>query len=65
MVHSSFYYAKRDGSQFIVNRLAENLNITTSYELKSVQLVENNKLSINKNDKIPPIISSQTPSTQR
>jgi protoporphyrinogen oxidase len=52
MVHSSFYYAKRDGSQFIVNRLAENLNITTSYELKSVQLVENNKLSINNNDKI-------------
>jgi len=52
MVHSSFYYAKRDGSQFIINRLAENLNITTSYELKSIQLVENKKLSINNNDKI-------------
>lgn len=52
MVHSSFYYAKRDGSQFIVDRLAENLNITTSYKLNKIKLLNNNQLSINDDNKI-------------
>lgn len=48
MVHSTFYYPKRDGSQFIINRLAEALNINTSYEVSDIS-VKGNKISINKN----------------
>jgi protoporphyrinogen oxidase len=37
MVHSRFYYPVRDGSQFIINRLAEGLDITTSYTVSSIK----------------------------
>jgi protoporphyrinogen oxidase len=37
MVHSSFYYPKRGGSQFIINRLAEDLNIMNE-EVASIHL---------------------------
>jgi protoporphyrinogen oxidase len=46
MVHSTFYYPVRDGSQFIVNRFAENLDITLSYEVCSINYI-NNSLVIN------------------
>ena len=46
MVHARFYYPVRDGSQFIVNRLAENQNIETSYQVEEISSV-NNQLSIN------------------
>lgn len=46
MVHSTFYYPKRDGSQFIINRLSESLNITTSYTVTHISL-EENKVFIN------------------
>jgi len=36
MVHSSFYYPKQDGSQFIVNRLAENLNIECNNNIENI-----------------------------
>lgn len=36
MVHATFYYAKEEGSQFIVNRLAEGLTIKTDYAVQSV-----------------------------
>jgi protoporphyrinogen oxidase len=36
MVHSSFYYAKVNGSQFIADRLAENLNIIYNAEIKNI-----------------------------
>lgn len=45
MVHATFYYPKRDGSQFIVNRLSETLDITTSYDVTSIK--SNGHLSIN------------------
>lgn len=48
MVHSTFYYPERDGSQFIINRLAESLNITTSYNVSDISVWEN-KISINNN----------------
>ncbi len=48
MVHSTFYYPKRDGSQFIINRLAESLNIMPSYTVTSIS-AEENKISINNN----------------
>ncbi|MEJ7682716.1 MAG: hypothetical protein WKG06_33630 [Segetibacter sp.] len=46
MVHSTFYYPKRDGSQFIINRLAESLKIVLSYDVSNIS-VEENKISIN------------------
>ncbi|MES2330188.1 MAG: FAD-dependent oxidoreductase [Bacteroidota bacterium] len=45
-VHATFYYPVRDGSQFIVNRLAEGLNIQRSYEVKSVAIREK-KIQLN------------------
>jgi protoporphyrinogen oxidase len=49
MVHSTFYYPKRDGSQFIINRLAESLDITSSYDVTCISTVDN-KISINNNN---------------
>ncbi|TDO19016.1 protoporphyrinogen/coproporphyrinogen oxidase [Pedobacter duraquae] len=46
MVHATFFYPKRDGSQFIVNRLAEGLNIRTSYQVSEINWVDG-KLVIN------------------
>lgn len=39
MVHSTFYYAKVDGSQFIVNRLAENLDIKAGNAINKIDKV--------------------------
>ncbi|GHT02657.1 UDP-galactopyranose mutase [Bacteroidia bacterium] len=36
MVHSSFYYPKQNGSQFIANRLAENLDIAYDQDITSI-----------------------------
>ena len=47
MVHASFYYAKKNGSQFIVDRLAKGLKINCSYNVSSIELVDNNQLSVN------------------
>jgi protoporphyrinogen oxidase len=46
MVHSTFYYPTRDGSQFIVNRLSEDLDITLSYHVNSVRYSDK-RLSVN------------------
>ena len=35
-VHSRFYYAKQDGSQFLVNRLSEGLNIICQHPVRSL-----------------------------
>lgn len=37
MVHATFFYAKEEGSQFIVNRLAEGLSIKTSTALSLLE----------------------------
>jgi len=47
MVHASFYYPKKNGSQFIVDTLSKGLNIATSTPLVSVGL-DNGKLLLNK-----------------
>ena len=52
MVHSTFYYPRRDGSQFIVNRLSEGLSINCSYQVQSIEYIENKGISINKESKI-------------
>lgn len=46
MVHASFYYPKRDGSQFIVNRLAEQQNIRLSYHVSDIS-VNDYQLAVN------------------
>lgn len=37
MVHATFYYARENGSQFIVDRLAKGLNIRTSYRVETLE----------------------------
>jgi protoporphyrinogen oxidase len=37
MVHSTFYYAKEDGSQFIANRLAQGINIQFNSTIQSIE----------------------------
>jgi protoporphyrinogen oxidase len=46
MVHSRFYYPVRDGSQFIINRLAQGVDITTSYNVSSIKY-DGNAISVN------------------
>jgi len=41
MVHATFYYAKENGSQFIVDRLAEGLNIKTAYPVQQLEATAN------------------------
>ena len=38
MVHSFFYYPKENGSQFIIDRLAEGINIQTDFEIRTLEL---------------------------
>jgi protoporphyrinogen oxidase len=52
MVHSTFYYPRKDGSQFIANRLSEGLTINCSYQVKSIEYIKKKGLSINKENKI-------------
>jgi protoporphyrinogen oxidase len=47
MVHSTFYYAKRDGSQFIINRLAENQQISLSYIVSDISVTNSGSVSVN------------------
>lgn len=47
MVHASFFYPKRDGSQFIVNRLSEGQNINLSFNVDEISVTANNQLAIN------------------
>ena len=37
MVHSSFWYAKKDGSQFLANRLAENLKVVYNSTITRIE----------------------------
>jgi protoporphyrinogen oxidase len=46
MVHSAFFYPKNSGSQYIVNRLAEGLNIQFNSEVRTIES-RNNKLVVN------------------
>jgi hypothetical protein len=49
MVHSSFYYPKTGGSQFIIDRLSENLKINLSFNVSSIDSIDN-RLVINKGE---------------
>lgn len=41
MVHSTFYYPVRGGSQFIANRLAEGLNINCNVDINNINIIDN------------------------
>jgi protoporphyrinogen oxidase len=49
MVHSSFYYPKRDGSQYIIDRLSQKLDINLSYEVVNIK-EEQGHLILNNGD---------------
>lgn len=52
MVHSTFFYPCKNGSQFIVDRLAEGLVINKAYDVQSIERLDEKSLSINSGDKI-------------
>ena len=39
-VHSSFFYPKKEGSQFVANRLSEGLEIHYNVDVKSIEKIE-------------------------
>lgn len=43
-VHSTFWYEKKDGSQFIANRLAEGLNIVYNSEIITIEFLQESKM---------------------
>lgn len=49
MVHATFYYPVRNGSQFIIDRIATGLDITTSYTVSSIKH-EGSKVVVNDGD---------------
>lgn len=57
MVHSTFFYPKNNGSQFIINRLAENQDINLNYKLESISY-DNQELIINNTTKTDYVIYS-------
>ena len=57
MVHSSFYYPIKNGSQFIANRLVRGLNVNYNYNVKSIKKDKfTNKWVINNELKFDSII---------
>jgi protoporphyrinogen oxidase len=46
MVHSTFFYPINGGSQFIINRLAEGLNIKCGLEVNNIEII-NDKIFLN------------------
>jgi len=55
MVHSTFFYARNEGSQFIINRLAEGLNIRLNFEVNKIEKV-GNYFQINGNEQFDAVI---------
>ena len=47
MVHASFYYPAKDGSQFIINRLAEGQDVKVGYRVNRIKIAEGSLLKIN------------------
>ncbi len=56
MVHSTFYYAKRNGSQFIIDRLAEGLKIKLNSMLSQLSIEDTGQLSLNNNSLVTDIL---------
>jgi protoporphyrinogen oxidase len=52
MVHASFFYPRRGGSQFIVDRLAQGLTVICSFQVNTIDIYPDKKLTVNNGDKI-------------
>lgn len=52
MVHNLFFYPRTGGSQFIVDRIAENQNISLNYRVETIQTTPSGELSVNYGDHI-------------
>lgn len=46
MVHSSFWYPRKGGSQFLVDTLAKGVQITTNVEISSIECLDEGKLCV-------------------
>jgi protoporphyrinogen oxidase len=46
MVHSTFYYPKKGGSQFVIDRLGEGLVIETGVEVSDINLLDNQGIKV-------------------
>jgi protoporphyrinogen oxidase len=55
MVHSSFFYPKKNGSQYLIDKILDGTNIRLDYQVKEIYL-DNNKLNINNNEYIADVI---------
>lgn len=55
MVHSSFFYPRKQGSQFIVDRLTDGIEVRNNTPIKLITILEENKLLIN-DDKFDAVI---------
>jgi len=55
MVHSTFYYPVYNGSQFIIDRLAQDLDISLSYEVSSITYSDK-RLSVNSGMYTPDVL---------
>jgi len=56
MVHASFFYPKENGSQFIVDRLAEGLNILVNSPLTKLEKTAAGKLKINDDQEFDDVV---------
>ena len=56
MVHSSFFYPNNDGSQHIVNKLSESLDIKTNQPVETIQTLPDGELLVNSSYKTKAII---------
>ncbi len=56
MVHASFYYPKINGSQFIIDRLAEGLDIELACRVKDICKTKKGQLAVNGNEVTADII---------
>ncbi|MBB3054369.1 protoporphyrinogen/coproporphyrinogen oxidase [Mucilaginibacter gotjawali] len=55
MVHAAFYYPKRDGSQFIIDKLAEQQDISLSYHVSDIKF-QNGQLALNNGDIVTDVL---------
>ena len=56
MVHSTFFYPKENGSQFIINRLSKDLNIVCNAEVEKIEMRSTGGWLVNSTDYFDKII---------
>jgi len=56
MVHSFFYYPKQNGSQFIIDRLAQGSNIVKNFAVKTINIQSDKTILINAKEQFDKVI---------